>query len=75
MVSSVSSCERMLASTISRSLRGTKSAAESIGMDRFDPLLKALQRGDLGVDALAREVFELRVVLVKANQRSRSIGA
>ena len=41
-----------------------------IGMNRLDALLKALQRGNLGVDVLARVIFQLRVVLVIADQRS-----
>src|ERR1035437_4102496 len=41
-----------------------------IRMNRLDALLKALQRRDLRVDALAREIFQLRIVLVIADKCS-----
>src|ERR1019366_4989145 len=41
-----------------------------IGMNRLDALFKALQRCNLRVDALAREIVKLRIVLVIANERS-----
>src|ERR1017187_3843519 len=42
----------------------------SVGMNRLDALFKALQRCNLRVDVLAREIFKLRIVLVIAHERS-----